>query len=135
MVDTTPAVPGAPTRTGIGGRGGGPASQPAFPRSYEVVVSSDGTTWGNPLAQGQGKGVVNEISFAPTRAKFIRILQTGTPRVLPGHCGGCACWKCRRRPAPDYRDDSRFERITGDQGVQENSVSSSNDSPELLDLL
>ena len=38
LVDTTPAVPGAPTRTGIGGgRGGGPAAQPAFPRGYEVV--------------------------------------------------------------------------------------------------
>jgi hypothetical protein len=83
MVDTTPAVPGAPTRTGIGGRGGGPASQPAFPRSYEVVVSSDGTTWGDPLAQGQGKGVVNEISFVPTRAKFVRIRQTGTAADAP----------------------------------------------------
>ena len=83
LVDTTPAVPGAPTRTGIGARGGGPAPQPAFPRSYEVVVSSDGTAWGNPLAQGQGKGVVNEISFAPTRAKFIRIRQTGSAENAP----------------------------------------------------
>jgi hypothetical protein len=58
LVDTTPAVPGAPTRTGIGGaRGGGPPLQPGFPRGYEVVVSADGTTWSNPVAQGQGKGV------------------------------------------------------------------------------
>jgi mono/diheme cytochrome c family protein/glucose/arabinose dehydrogenase len=82
IVDTTPAVPGAPTRTGIG-RGGGPAPQPGFPRSYEVVVSTDGTTWGNPLAQGQGKGVVNEISFPPTRARFVRIRQTGTATDAP----------------------------------------------------
>jgi mono/diheme cytochrome c family protein len=82
IVDTTPAVPGAPTRTGIGGRGG-PAPQPAFPRGYEVVVSGDGTTWSKPLAQGQGKGIVNEISFAPARAKYVRIRQTGTAADAP----------------------------------------------------
>ena len=84
LVDTTPAVPGAPTRTGIGGaRGGGPAPQPAFPRGYEVVVSADGTTWSNPVAQGQGKGVVNEIAFTPARAKFVRIRQTGSAENAP----------------------------------------------------
>jgi mono/diheme cytochrome c family protein len=82
LVDTTPAVPGAPTRTGIG-RGGGPTPQPAFPRGYEVVVSTDGTTWSNPVAQGQGKGVINEIAFAPTRAKFVRIKQTGAAENAP----------------------------------------------------
>ena len=55
LVDTTPAVPGAPTRTGIG-RGGGPAPQPAFPRGYEVVVSTDGTTWSNPARARTGQG-------------------------------------------------------------------------------
>ena len=84
LVDTTPAVPGAPTRTGIGGaRGGGPPLQPGFPRGYEVVVSADGTTWSNPVAQGQGKGVVNEIAFTPTRAKFVRIRQTGSADNAP----------------------------------------------------
>ena len=83
LVDTTPAVPGAPTRTGIGGGRGGPAPQPAFPRGYEVVLSMDGTTWSNPVAQGQGKGVVNEIAFTPSRAKFVRIRQTGTADNAP----------------------------------------------------
>ena len=47
-VDTTPAVAGAPTRTGIaGGRGapGAPAPPPpplGFPREYQVEVSMDG---------------------------------------------------------------------------------------------
>jgi hypothetical protein len=83
LVDTTPAVPGAPTRTGGGARGGGPPPQPGFPRGYEVVVSTDGTTWSNPVAQGQGKGVINEIAFAPTRAKFVRIKQTGAAENAP----------------------------------------------------
>ena len=82
-VDTTPAVPGAPTRTGLGARGGGPPLQPGFPRGYEVVVSTDGTTWSNPLAQGQGKGVVNEIAFPPARAKFVRIRQTAAVEDAP----------------------------------------------------
>ena len=83
LVDTTPAVPGAPPRTGLGGGRGGPAPQPAFPRGYEVILSADGTTWTDPVAQGQGKGVVNEITFAPARAKFVRIKQTGAAENAP----------------------------------------------------
>ena len=75
--------PGAPTRTGLGSGGGGPPPQPAFPRGYEVVVSTDGTTWSKPVAQGQGKGVVNEIAFTPARAKFVRIRQTGSADNAP----------------------------------------------------
>jgi mono/diheme cytochrome c family protein/glucose/arabinose dehydrogenase len=83
LVDTTPAVPGAPTRSGAGGGRGGPPLQPAFPRGFEVVLSMDGTTWTSPVAQGQGKGVVNEIGFAPARAKFVRIRQTGSADNAP----------------------------------------------------
>ena len=56
LVDTEPAVPGAPTRTGIGGgRGGGRWRRQAFPRGYEVQVSMDGTTWGKPVAKGRAR--------------------------------------------------------------------------------
>ena len=63
-VDTTPIVPGAPTRTGIpGGRGAPGAAPPAppplgFPREYQVQVSMDGTTWGQPVARGKGTGTL-----------------------------------------------------------------------------
>ncbi len=83
-VDTTPIVPGAPTRTGIpGGRGaaGAPAPPPpplGFPREYQVELSMDGTTWGAPVARGKGSGTLTDIVFAPTRAKFVRITQSGT---------------------------------------------------------
>jgi hypothetical protein len=43
----------------------------------------DGTTWGSPVAQGQGKGVVNEIAFTASRAKFVRIRQTGDADNAP----------------------------------------------------
>lgn len=82
LVDTTPAVRGAPTRTGAGGRGG-PPLQPGFPRGFEVVLSRDGTTWTDPVARGQGQGIVNEIAFAPAPAKFLRIRQTGTADNAP----------------------------------------------------
>ena len=64
---------------GRGGRGGGiPALGMA---GYRVQVSMDGSTWSEPLAEGQGQvqsaSVV--ISVPLTRAKFIRITQTGTP--------------------------------------------------------
>jgi hypothetical protein len=85
-VDTRPAVPGAPTRTGIG-RGTAAPTVPGFPRAYEVEVSTDGASW-KPVAQGQGRGAITEIAFTPTRARFMRIRQTGAAENVP--------WSMRR---------------------------------------
>ncbi len=48
-----------------------------FPRGYKVELSADGTTWGKPVAEGKGGGTITDIPFAPAKAKFIRITQTG----------------------------------------------------------
>ncbi|MDB6079768.1 MAG: coagulation factor 5/8 type domain protein [Akkermansiaceae bacterium] len=48
-----------------------------YPRGYEVTVSTDGTTWSQPIATGKGSKAVTEIRFPETTAKFIRITQTG----------------------------------------------------------
>jgi mono/diheme cytochrome c family protein len=48
-----------------------------YPRGYKVELSADGQTWGKPVAEGKGSGVITDINFAPTKAKFIRITQTG----------------------------------------------------------
>jgi mono/diheme cytochrome c family protein/glucose/arabinose dehydrogenase len=50
------------------------------PSQYQVQVSLDGTTWSEPVAQGQGQTPTTVISMTPVRAKFIRITQTGSPR-------------------------------------------------------
>jgi hypothetical protein len=88
VVDTTPAVPGAPTRTGVpGGRrgaagtpgtaAGAPAPPPlGYPREFQVQVSVDGTTWSEPVARGTGGTTQTDIAFAPARAKFVRVTQT-----------------------------------------------------------
>jgi mono/diheme cytochrome c family protein len=68
-----------------GGRGrGGPGGAPVigFPRKYSVQVSTDGTAW-SPVAEGSGTGVRTTITFAPTRAKFVRITQTDTAADAP----------------------------------------------------
>ena len=88
IVDTTPAVPGAPTRTGVPGMGrgapGAAAAAPApppplgFPREYQVQVSMDGATWSEPVARGKGGTTQTDIAFAPVRARFVRITETGT---------------------------------------------------------
>ncbi len=89
VVEDEPAAPGAPTRTGIpGGRGGPGAAPPAppqvgYPRAFDVQVSMDGTTWSAPVAQGKGTGTSTSVSFAPVRAKFVRITQTGTAADAP----------------------------------------------------
>ena len=49
-----------------------------FPRGYKVELSSDGATWSKPVAEGKGSGPITDIPFAPAKAKFIRITQTGS---------------------------------------------------------
>lgn len=52
--------------------------QDIFPRGYKVELSLDNTAWGQPVATGQSALPVTGIAFAPTKARFIRITQTGT---------------------------------------------------------
>jgi mono/diheme cytochrome c family protein len=72
---------------GAAGRGAQPAPPPApavgYPRGFSVQVSTDGTTWSKPVAEGKGAGVRTAIAFAPTRAKFVRITQTETAAEAP----------------------------------------------------
>jgi putative membrane-bound dehydrogenase-like protein len=73
-VQTGPAVRGAPTRTGGQDNRDGMLG---FPIAYQVQVSMDGTSW-TPVAEGKGSGSQTTIAFAPTRAKFVRLTQTGS---------------------------------------------------------
>ena len=72
-----PIVPGQPPRSG-GGRGAPVPTGIGYPRGYQVQVSMDGTNWGTTVAQGAGTGAATTITFAPVRAKFVRITQTQT---------------------------------------------------------
>lgn len=53
-----------------------------YPRGYKVEVSTDGSTWSKPIAEGKGNGVITEITFDPVRAKFVKITQTGAVKGL-----------------------------------------------------
>ena len=48
----------------------------ASPRSYRLEISRDGQVW-NQVAEGRGGSRTTAITFAPARAKFVRITQTG----------------------------------------------------------
>lgn len=81
-----PAVGAAPGAQGRGGRGGvgggfGGGGTPVvgYPRAYSVQVSTDGTNWSKPVAEGKGEGAHTTITFGPTRAKFVKITETETP--------------------------------------------------------
>src|SRR3954470_5513731 len=65
------------TSSAIGGGRGG-TSVWTFPRGYQVQVSTDGSAWSQPVAEGQGSPGTTISSFAPVRAKFVRITQTAT---------------------------------------------------------
>jgi mono/diheme cytochrome c family protein/glucose/arabinose dehydrogenase len=48
-----------------------------YPRGYKVELSADGQAW-KQAAAGKGAGAVTDIQFPVTKAKFIRITQTGS---------------------------------------------------------
>jgi mono/diheme cytochrome c family protein len=72
---------------GRGGRGaaGGAAPAPVagFPRGYTVETSMDGKSWSKPVAVGKGAGPRTTITFAPTRARYVRITQTDSVDDAP----------------------------------------------------
>ena len=49
-----------------------------YPRGYSVALSSDGTTFGTPVATGTGTTQLVTINFLTQTARAIRITQTGT---------------------------------------------------------
>jgi hypothetical protein len=55
-----------------------PASSSSdFPRGYQVFVSNDAVTWGDPVASGTGGGGLLTIAFPTQTARFVGVVQTG----------------------------------------------------------
>ena len=48
-----------------------------------VLLSLDATTWGRPVAQGQGTGATTHIPFTLPRAKFVRLMLTAAAPDVP----------------------------------------------------
>ena len=44
-----------------------------YARGYRVQLSMDGSTWSDPVAEGQGIGPSTVITFTPARTRFVRI--------------------------------------------------------------
>lgn len=49
-----------------------------YPRGYEIFVSDNPGTWGEPVAKGTGNKPVLEIAFTPKAGRYIRVVQTGS---------------------------------------------------------
>jgi len=62
---------------------GSPPRPATYPRGYRVQLSMDGTTWSEPVAEGQGTGSPTVITIAPARTRFVRITQTATTENAP----------------------------------------------------
>jgi len=70
------------TSSSVGGRAGTPTVW-TFPRGYQLQLSTDGTTWSAPVAEGQGAPGVTTIAFHPATARFVRITQTASGENAP----------------------------------------------------
>ena len=63
---------------------GQPPRPATYPRGYRVQVSTDGSTWSEPVAEGQGTGQATAVVLkAPVRARFVKITQTATTENAP----------------------------------------------------
>ena len=53
----------------------------AYGKAYKIEVSTDGTTWNQMFSETNGNGGIDDISFAPASARYVRMLgvQRGTP--------------------------------------------------------
>jgi beta-glucosidase-like glycosyl hydrolase len=49
-----------------------------YARGYAVYLSSDGTSWGGPVASGTGSGPVEQVKFPQESARYVKVVQTGS---------------------------------------------------------
>ncbi len=83
-----PATPPQGTATAAAsqqpaGRGTPPPVFGSFPLGYRVQVSTDGKTWGAPVAEGKGSPATTVATFRPVQARFIRVTQTDSGENAP----------------------------------------------------
>lgn len=48
-----------------------------YPVGYQVLVSNDGSTWGNAIASGQGSSGYTVIAFPKQSARYVKVVLTG----------------------------------------------------------
>lgn len=65
----------------------------AYGRSYSIQVSEDGNQWTEVYRTDNGKGETEEIRFAPTEARWVRVY--GTKRATPY---GYSLWEMKAFP-------------------------------------
>jgi beta-glucosidase len=49
-----------------------------YARGYQVLISTDGTTWSAAVATGTGTSALVSVTFPPQTARYLRIVQTGS---------------------------------------------------------
>jgi hypothetical protein len=49
-----------------------------YPRGYQIVVSTNGTTWSSPVATGTPTAQFVVATFPTQQARYLKIIQTGT---------------------------------------------------------
>ena len=49
-----------------------------YPREYQLFTSMDGKNWYGPVGQGKGDGALTKAAVLPTKARHVKIVQTGS---------------------------------------------------------
>ncbi|SEG90737.1 beta-glucosidase [Actinacidiphila yanglinensis] len=49
-----------------------------YARGYQILLSADGSHWGDPVATGTGTGQVITATFPAQQARYVKVVQTGS---------------------------------------------------------
>jgi len=49
-----------------------------YPRAYQIFTSMDGEQWYGPVGMGEDKGALTTATILPTKARHVKIVQTGS---------------------------------------------------------
>ncbi len=87
-----------------------------WPRGYEVYVSKDGTTWGEPVVTGAGKEKIFTIELPPTEGRYVKLVQTGTST---GNFWSIAELKINGRPRGSRELERSKWRVSASQSAKD----------------
>ncbi|WP_239616227.1 galactose-binding domain-containing protein [Cohnella mopanensis] len=86
--------------------------EPAYATSYSIQVSTDGTTWTNVYSTTTGDGGIDDISFPPVSARYVKM--NGTVRGTPY---GYSLWEFEvyggsaTLPSPQLTADTTLNQV------------------------
>jgi RHS repeat-associated protein len=101
-----------------------------YPRGYQVFVSNNPSSFGNPVATGTGSAAMVSIGFPAQTGRYIRVVQTGSASNwwsiaevnVYGVCGGSGTAVCLRLDGVVDMGNGKFVAVFGHDSAAPTSI-------------